>query len=436
MTSRWELGTGAHRAGDVSEKRNGLAWSILGLMMAVIFAGLPGMAGPSALLVVVIAMFTGLAHLAKPIKLGTPVGLLLSFTAWAVISALSTGVPVASMLKAVAFGALAFLTAVLVARAGADLSVRTMFIAVPGLLSAVAVACYVLVPEQALATTALGERRLKIPVIELHYVTLGVFAAIGLAGAIVLALIHVERRGAWFLVALLHFTVIILTNSRSPLIVAAISVAVAGLLYRASGRAFAAAVVIGTPIIVFASGPLMDRLTRQQSSEELLNLSGRLPIWRSALEGWEDQALLGTGYGYGMAQQLAAATSLDAVYELVTSDNTIIDNLVETGIPGAVLWVVFLLLSIRLVFDARRLFAEPTHRTPSVAIAAGVLAAMVAHALVSGGAAHYHPFLAVWVGAATVVWRACFVNSPPRKWHSRRSSHADSPQGSKGFGGT
>jgi hypothetical protein len=208
----------------------------------------------------------------------------------------------------------------------------------------------------------------------------------------------------WYALIAVHAYVVILSNSRTPLLDLLIGLIVLALLYRRSVRL----ILLGTGVFVglawFAGDAVIAGLSRGQSSTQIMELSGRVAVWEAALNGWTEHMWLGAGYGHGTMERINNA--LDASYTISTADSTPIDALTQTGVIGASLVVLFLLTGVALIVRLGRLFGNPSARRPEIAVAAATVAAMILHSLSSGGAGRFHIFALFLAVGTTVLWTA------------------------------
>lgn len=85
-----------------------------------------------------------------------------------------------------------------------------------------------------------------------------------------------------------------------------------------------------------------------KSAEEISSGTGRQYLWEAYIKGWQERPLLGYGFIVGEKGTIASKYILFATN---TSHNMMISVLVNTGIIGMVLWLMFLWKQCRICWD-------------------------------------------------------------------------------------
>lgn len=393
--------------------------SVAALVVAAIplAAGIDGLAGPSRVFAFCLAyvMALGVVASRRRVRVPAPILFLVGFGLGAAISATVSSDPLMSLIRAVAFLGL-LVCAFLVAEKAEPLYLAsTAFVVIPASLSVLSLALAVVSPARVFAAGE-GFQRLFLPVFSLHPNTLGAVAAIGIVVAIGRATAPAARRWVWFAVITVELLALLLTYSRSSLLDIVVGLLVFAYVVR---RAMPLIFVVGgvaAVVIATVGDTLLSLLLRTQGVEAIGGLSGRRDIWEVALEAWSSNPLRGIGYGEGAATVLESS-GLYLSYSVSTTDNFLIDALLETGPIGAIMVLGLYVAAFREIRRARIIQAADSATRRLSAEFAAVVAMILVHALGSGGVGRFHVLAVLLVYALVGLWRgnrSCVVGAPAR----------------------
>ncbi len=304
-------------------------------------------------LIVLLLMVDRQVHVALPVKWLIAYGLLAIATAPMSID------PVLSALKAASFLGLVLLTAFLVGttndtRRRAALGV---FGAFPAAVAAVALGGILLSPASSFRSVEGLFSQLTLVGLSTHPNTVGMI--------LVLALLALGVRVASRRISRLHgvllgttlLLLLLLTRSRSALIML-----VGGAMYvlwiRRNLTRRAIGVLVVAALLILVQGDSIGRfLMRSQTSDNIEQLSGRMPIWQISMEIWHASPFIGHGY-YTAQRTLIQQTGRGRMYfgsEISTSDNVFLDVILGNGLLGLIPVALATAGALHLCLRARRI---------------------------------------------------------------------------------
>jgi O-antigen ligase len=285
-------------------------------------------------------------------------GLFLSYLAVAILSTAWSVDPSATLLKAINL-LTAYLLIMFLARLheGQRQTLIQLYPILVGIL-ALSLAGFVLVPHLAFKSISVYDptRRLVgvFPIVDpnsLGYIAIVVIVAL-------LTLSPIRQQSKWLVRALIGagaIAVLLLARSRTPfvLLVGAL-VFVADQLWRVKRRLIvisgAAIVFIAVVALLVAHGALVTFVTRGETANAFLSLTGRTMTWRAAINQWLHSPLIGFGYYSGHRVGIVyppGAPDLDTV------DNTWIESLVDVGLAGTLPLLTAVVYGTVLLFRQR-----------------------------------------------------------------------------------
>lgn len=403
----WGLDLG-HRPSGRSRLPRFTRCSAAPLLVAAIplIAGIQGLAGPARAFCVGLAYFALLGVIAarKRLLVPTPISLLVFFGLVAAASALTSPDPESTLLRAVSYLALIICAFLAAERTALRQLVSVAFVLLPMSLSALALALLAISPAQVLSARD-GFVQLMLPHLSLHPNTLGAVAAVGVVTAFGRATAPAARRWVWLAVLAVEIPVLLLTYSRSSLLDVAVGVLVFAYVVGRATPLLLGAGGIAVVVVATSGDALLSLLLRTQEVGAIVGLSGRRAIWEVALEAWVSHPMRGVGYGEG-ASSVLESSDIYQSYSVSTTDNFMLDALIETGPIGAIMVFgvyVSTLLGVRA--GRRGLIAGEASRRLGAEFAA-VCAMILVHALGSGGVGRFHVLAVLLVFSVVGLWRS------------------------------
>ena len=175
--------------------------------------------------------------------------------------------------------------------------------------------------------------------------TNGVGQLAAVLGIVALArVLHAPRyRALYGLLLVASLVTMVVAQSRSPML----AFTVAALIILLASRQFLSLAFFGVPLIALAfasvySETVNEFLRRGQSDGEIATLTGRTIYWESSLQALRENPL--TGYGANAGGRYILQSSLNEV-GVSTVHSTWIEVLLDTGILGAILLIVALVVT-------------------------------------------------------------------------------------------
>lgn len=183
-----------------------------------------------------------------------------------------------------------------------------------------------------------------------------------------LALRRATGRRIFVAVAALAVPLLLLTRSRVPAAGAVLGVAAYLLLTaRGSRKGFgvAAAVFAGSIATIVLGQTLVDLGARAmlmgRETSSVQTLTGRTPLWGACLEYVQARPWLGYGYeSFWVPDRIVPITAATG-FPAVDTHNAYLEWLLGLGIPGAVLGMALLALSLKRARGLHRLTDDPYH---------------------------------------------------------------------------
>lgn len=162
----------------------------------------------------------------------------------------------------------------------------------------------------------------------------GIVALSGLVGLLITANVRVEKGGNWF-VLIVGLLTLFLAYSRTSILSFIFFFALLFFLFK---RRYFLVFVIPVFLLVWAlfSNKVLEYLARGQDVEHFASMSGRIGMWEASLDAWYQSPLLGHGFFVGHKYVQISNGKF-----LATTDNTYVETLVNLGLTGFMLMVVF-----------------------------------------------------------------------------------------------
>lgn len=371
-------------------------------LAATFLSTAPSLNVPMQLVMIGLAYVTLLgAVMRRSMPLSAPIFFLIMYGLVAAALAAMTEHSLGSAIKGTAFAALAVVAASATELSGPHRSARVALSWFPTLVCGVALTGFAVDRADAYLNYGGGFSRLTIPFVQTHPNTLGAIAALGLCVAI-WRITQGERTVGSITALIFAIPVIVLTYSRSALLDALVAGVVILLLLRRQLRAI---ILLAAPVVtaaVILGDRLMTLLARTQTSEQLADLSGRIPLWQVGLTAWLANPLVGTGYGNG-ANQAIHRSGVYLAYDVSTTDNVLLDALLETGVVGGLMMLLALLSALWTVLAVRRARMIRSRQRTTAISAAMVVAIVVFHGMGAGGPGRFHVLTALLVIGVTIL---------------------------------
>ena len=178
-----------------------------------------------------------------------------------------------------------------------------------------------------------------------------------------LALAHTSRRARafWLLAALAAFLTMLLTRSRGPAGATLVAAVLYGCLMFPRFRTVTAFLLVGLAI-VFAFPSLRNGLLARGEDAVLLGrevergyeMQGRDALWKECLKFSAKRPMSGYGYDAFWTRDLTFAVTDASGFTSQHTHNAFLDLLLGTGIPGAVTYVLIVILGMRILFSLWR----------------------------------------------------------------------------------
>lgn len=330
----------------------------------------------------------------------------LVFSGAAALSATASAVPASSLVKGLSLGALVLVAALVVTpcattRASLKSTAMSLYVWFPAAVAATALTGLALNRSKSLVAYEAGFNRLTIPYFNTHPNTLGTICAIGIF-AVAYRWWHGERSAIRVAILTAEVAVLALTYSRSAVIDLLVAAMVLAMITRRQIRTL---LIVAAPTIVLLAvfgDKLLEVALRTQSVEQILELSGRLRLWNAGYQAWLAHPLLGTGYAIG-ATSAIAASGLYLAYDVSTTDNVLLDALLETGAIGGGAILMAYLIAVRSVWRIRRQRGLGINVPTPVNEAVVVSMMVMFHAVGAGGVGRFHVLLVMLVASMTLV---------------------------------
>jgi O-antigen ligase len=171
------------------------------------------------------------------------------------------------------------------------------------------------------------------------------------------------------LIALVAFTFLIMTKSRTAL--ASTLVAIVG-HYGLSWSGYkklavASLAIAGISLFFLLSEVLLPyfmkgiNLGRMDAAESVGSLTGRVPLWTQVLGFYSERPFLGYGYGAFWSIENTKTVMFEQGWPISHSHNAYIDVLLETGPIGVLLFALVLLVGIRYAYVYHRRTGESAY---------------------------------------------------------------------------
>ena len=178
-----------------------------------------------------------------------------------------------------------------------------------------------------------------------------------------LALAHTSRRARafWLLAALAAFLTMLLTRSRGPAGATLVAAVLYGCLMFPRFRTVTAFLLVGLAI-VFTFPSLRNGLLARGEDAVLLGrevergyeMQGRDALWKECLKFSAQRPMSGYGYDAFWTRDLTFAVTDASGFTSQHTHNAFLDLLLGTGIPGAVTYVLIVILGMRILFSLWR----------------------------------------------------------------------------------
>lgn len=371
-------------------------------LAATFLSTAPSLNVPMQLVIIGLAYVTLLgALMRRSMPLSAPTFFLVMYGLVAATLAVLTEHSLGSAIKGTAFAALVVVAVSATDLSGPHRSARVALTWFPALVCGIALVGFAVDRPDAYLNYGGGFSRLTIPFVQTHPNTLGAIAALGL-GVAIWRITQGERTVGSIAALISAVPTIVLTYSRSALLDVLVAGAVVLILLRRQLRAIA---LLAAPVVtaaVILGDRLVAVLARTQTTDQLADLSGRIPLWQVGLTAWLANPLFGTGYGNG-ANQAIHRSGVYLAYDVSTTDNVLLDALLETGVVGGLMMLLALLSALWKVLAVRRARMIRSQRRTTAISAAMVVAIVVFHGMGAGGPGRFHVLTAMLVIGVTIL---------------------------------